>query len=47
MGYIKERRGRSQHVVCLVPDNFITHHVLEPTRAGRVLDIVLSIPYNF
>ena len=28
--------------VCLVQDNFLTQHVLEPTRAARVLDIVLS-----
>ena len=28
--------------LCLVQDNFLTHHVLEPTRATRVLDIVLS-----
>ena len=28
--------------VCLVQDNFLTQHVLEPTRATRVLDIVLS-----
>ena len=26
----------------LVQDNFLTQHVLEPTRAARVLDIVLS-----
>ena len=28
--------------LCLVQDNFLTQHVLEPTRAARVLDIVLS-----
>ena len=28
--------------MCLVQDNFLTQHVLEPTRATRVLDIVLS-----
>ena len=28
--------------VCLVQDNFLTQHVIEPTRATRVLDIVLS-----
>ena len=27
---------------CLVQDNFLTHHVLEPTRAAMILDIVLS-----
>ena len=31
-----------QKFVCLVQDNFLTQHVLEPTRAARVLDIVLS-----
>ena len=29
-------------MLCLVQDNFITQHVLEPSRATRVLDIVLS-----
>ena len=28
--------------MCLVEDNFLTQHVLEPTRATRVLYIVLS-----
>ena len=28
--------------LCVVQDNFLTQHVLEPTRAARVLDIVLS-----
>ena len=28
--------------LCLVQDNFLTQHVLEPTRAARVLYIVLS-----
>ena len=31
-----------QTFLCLVQDNFLTQHVLEPTRAARVLDIVLS-----
>ena len=31
--------------LCLVQDNFLTQHLLEPTRAARVLDIVLS-PQN-
>ena len=31
-----------QQFLCLVQDNFLTQHVLEPTRAARVLDIVLS-----
>ena len=29
-----------QTCLCLVHDNFLTQHVLEPTRATRVLDIV-------
>ena len=28
--------------VSMVQDNFLTQHVIEPTRAARVLDIVLS-----
>ena len=31
-----------QKFLCLVQDNFLTQHVLEPTRATKVLDIVLS-----
>ena len=31
-----------QQLMCLVQDNFLTQHVLEPTRATKVLDIVLS-----
>ena len=31
-----------QNILCLIQDNFLTQHVLEPTRATRVLDIVLS-----
>ena len=31
-----------QTFVCLVQDNFLTQHVLEPTRAARLLDTVLS-----
>ena len=31
-----------QKFLCLVQDNFLTQHVLEPTRATRVLDTVLS-----
>ena len=37
MGYTTD-----QQFLCLVQDNFFTQHVLEPTRATRVLDIVLS-----
>ena len=36
-----------QRFVCLVQDNFLTQHVLEPTRAARVLDIVLSSQKEF
>ena len=31
-----------QRFLCLVQDNFLTQHVLEPTRAARVLYIMLS-----
>ena len=31
-----------QTLLCLVQDNFLTQHVLEPTRAARLLDIQLS-----
>ncbi len=31
-----------QQLLCLVQDNFLTQHVLEPTRAARVFDLVLS-----
>ena len=33
--------------LCLVQDNFVTQHVLEPTRAARILDIVLSSQKEF
>ncbi len=43
MGYTTEHRGvEDQKFLCLVQDNFLTQHVLEPTRATSVLDIVLS-----
>ena len=47
MGYITEHRGRRPKVLCLVQDNFLTQHVLEPTRAARVLDIMLSSQKEF
>ena len=28
--------------MCLIQDNFLIQHVLEPTRGGRVLYLVLS-----
>ena len=31
-----------QTLLCLVQDNFLTQNVLEPTRAARILDKVLS-----
>ena len=36
-----------QKCLCLVHDNFLTQHVLEPTRAARVLDIVLYSQNEF
>ena len=36
-----------QMFLCLVQDNFLTQQVLEPTRAARVLDIVLSSQTEF
>ena len=36
-----------QRFLCLVQDNFLTQHVLEPTRAARVLIIVLSSQKEF
>ena len=31
-----------QTFLCIVQDNFLTQHVIEPTRVARILDIVLS-----
>ena len=39
--------AEDQTFLCLVKDNFLTQHVLEPTRAARVLDIVLSSQKEF
>ena len=36
-----------QKFVCLVQDNFLTKHMFGPTRAARVLDIVLSSQKEF
>ena len=36
-----------QTFLCLAQDNFLTQHVLEPTRAARILDIVLSSQKEF
>ena len=37
----------NQKLLCLVQDNFLTQHVLEPTRAATVLYIVLSSQKEF
>ena len=34
-----------QQFLCLIQDNFLTQHVLEPTRAARILDTVIPL-YN-
>ncbi len=36
-----------QQLLCLIQDNFLTHHVLEPTRAAKVLDIMLPSQKEF
>ena len=36
-----------QTFFCLVQDNFLTQHILEPTRAARILYIVLSSHKEF
>ena len=36
-----------QRLLCLVQDNCLTQHVLEPTEAARVSDIVLSSQKEF
>ena len=36
-----------QQCMCLIQDNFLIQHVLEPTRGGRVLDLVLSSQKEF
>ena len=43
---IRQSRGvKDQQFLCLLQDNFLTQHVLEPTRAARVLAIVLTSSY--
>ena len=44
---LQSRGVEDQRFLCLVQDNFLTQHVLEPTRAARVLDIVLSSQKEF
>ena len=34
--------GDDHHFLLLTQDCFITQHVLEPTRGGNVLDLILS-----
>ena len=47
MGFTTEHSDRRPKVfVCVIQENFLTQHVLEPTRA-RVLDIVLSSQKEF
>ena len=51
-GYIKWDSLQStgvedQRLLCLLQDNFLTQHVLEPTRSARVLYIVLSSHKSF
>ena len=41
-GTLQRTGVEDQKLLCLVQDNFLTQHVLEPTRTTRVLDIVLS-----
>ena len=36
-----------EKLLCLVQDNLLTRHVSEPTRAARVLDIMLSSQKDF
>ena len=36
-----------QQFMCLIQDNFLIQHVLEPTRGGRLLDLVLSSQKEF
>ena len=48
MGFTIEHRGGGPKVfLCLVQDNFLTQHVLEPSRAARVLDFVLPSQKEF
>ena len=37
----------NQMLLCLVQDNCLTRHISEPTRAARILDIVLSSKKEF
>ena len=37
----------NQTLLCLLQDHFLTQHVLETTRAARILDIVMSSQKEF
>ena len=45
--YYRAQGLNTARFLCLVHDNFLTQHVLEPTRAARVLYIVLSSHKEF
>ena len=47
MGYTTEHRGRRPTVVVPSTGQFLNSALLEPTRAARVLDIVLSTKKEF
>ena len=44
---LQQSTGAEDQKLCLVQDNVLTQHVLEPTRAARVLYIVLSSQKEF
>ena len=46
-GTLQSTGVENQTCLCLVQDNFLTQHVLEPTRAARILDIVLYSQKEF
>ena len=46
-GTLESTGVEDQQFMCLIQDNFLIQHVLEPTRGGRVLDLVLSSQKEF
>ena len=44
---LQNTRVEDQTFLCLVQDHVLTQHVLEPTRAARILDIMLSSQKEF
>ena len=46
-GTLESTGVEDQQLMCLIQDNFLIQHVLEPTRGGRVLDLVLSSQKEF